>query len=133
MWILLLHFGLSYLFLRAILKDLISVCKAIMFLISRINKVRRNMKFFQSFFQKTRHSSQFLKEYLLWKFWNIPREINTVGLIFHKVTGATLLFPKHLLRWRKSGYSEKYEEMARISLTSLKIPKWISKKKLSSV
>lgn len=99
MWILLLHFGLSYLFLRAILKDLISVCKAIMFLISRINKVRRNMKFFQSFFQKTRHSSQFLKEYLLWKFWNIPREINTVGLIFHKVTGATLLFPKHLLRF----------------------------------
>lgn len=99
MWILLLHFGLSYLFLRAILKDLISVCKAIMFLISRINKVRRNMKFFQSFFQKTRHSSQFLKEYLLWKFWNIPREINTVGLIFHKATGATLLFPKHLLRF----------------------------------
>lgn len=99
MWILLLHFGLSYLFLRAILKDLISVCKAIMFLISRMNKVRRNMKFFQSFFQKTRHSSQFLKEYLLWKFWNIPREINTVGLIFHKVTGATLLFPKHLLRF----------------------------------
>lgn len=99
MWILLLHFGLSYLFLRAILKDLISVCKAIMFLISRINKVRRNVKFFQSFFQKTRHSSQFLKEYLLWKFWNIPREINTVGLIFHKVTGATLLFPKHLLRF----------------------------------
>lgn len=99
MWILLLYFGLSYLFLRAILKDLISVCEAIMFLISRINKVRRNMKFFQSFFQKTRHSSQFLKEYLLWKFWNIPREINTVGLIFHKVTGATLLFPKHLLRF----------------------------------